>query len=235
MSINLQGMSRFWWLTFGLFWSLAAHAETIYTHAGVPYTEIYPYSRPCTTSPAVECIDYTMSMSLNGYFATTLPLRPNLDSADVSAQVIRYEFTDGIYRYSSADIDSRVHMFLVSTDAQGNINAAFVFIEKWLTGARPHSVEDRYAYMVISRFANQAYSNHQCTLVDVSPSGASDSCEIGAIDSAMSRSVGPVGTWVAATQFPQVPALFNGALWLLVSCLAVVGLYQAKALRRTFR
>jgi hypothetical protein len=166
-------------------------------------------------------------MSISGSFTLASPLPPNFTAADITSQVIAYSFTDGVNTIANTDPNARPYYFYVATDARGNINVAFIIVEKWQSGSSPHIVGDRHAVIYLNGpDINQAFNNVPCSRV-----GMSDLCLLyQPPDLSSSYAYSTAGSWsVGPNGLPTtpVPPSFILALIGLVS----IGLYQFRRLR----
>ena len=163
-----------------------------YTYTGSPFTQFENFSLPCAAGP---CANFPAGSMLRGWFTTASPLPAFQPSFDIHASVTGFSFTDGINTYTSADPNTRIHTFDVSTDAGGNIASAQIQLSAWKSGSSPHVISDRVSYMTVSSaFAtDQAFHDYRCASV-----GAADSpdlCLGAQLDSSASNASGPYGNW----------------------------------------
>jgi hypothetical protein len=91
---------------------------TTYTLPATNYTVVANFTS-CTTG---SCANFTTSMAPSGSFTTAAPLASNLANQNVAAQVTSFTFTDGITTYNSSDATVRVYLFMVTTNASGNLS-----------------------------------------------------------------------------------------------------------------
>jgi hypothetical protein len=189
-----------------------------YVFTGEAYDTLLNYTS-CTTAPSL-CTNFPPTARVRLTFSTSMPLNPNLAGDDITALVAAYELTDGINTYSSTDPDSRVYAPIsVATDGNGQVTDIYLVVQRWLTGASPHTAADRFSYVILSAGTGAARNNLGCHTVGISPGGTPDACLITSADSSESRGVfSTPGVWSMVSL--SIPTLSPIALLLLASGIA---------------
>ena len=210
--------------------SFAASAANTYTYVGPNYDATIPFAGPCPAGS--NCANFTLAMNLDGQFSGAGRLPANLPGVDITANLTSFTFNDGLTTYSSADPQVRVYQFLVSTDANGNITAVNILIERFQAGgAGPHAPGDRFDFFqIVGAGTPTALHNFVCTAVGVSPGGTPDSCT-GAVNDAgsSSASAAAAGAFaLAAAAGPGIPTLGEYALLLLAALMGIAGVYGVR-------
>jgi hypothetical protein len=150
-----------------------------------------------------------------------------LSGKDVHASVTSYSFNDGINSYSSGDPNTRFSIFIISTDAAGNIiaGASEVQIQLWQSGSSPHtgggrmSIFDACSGDCGGQGGDNVGNNFICTSVQVSGGGGGnidpDTCAGGSGDlstSAAKVKASSIGTWsIAVPPNVSIGPGFTGA------------------------
>ena len=118
----------------------------------------------------------------------------------------------------------RIGRFEVTTNASGALTSANILVEKWLTGATPHTTADYFSWFFINGSSvAQLYNNARCNGVGTTPYGVTDFCLVASLGTQSSAAQGATvsysggGAPVAAT---PVPTLNEYALMLLASLMA---------------
>lgn len=204
-----------------LFASFAASAAATYTFTGANYDTTAPFTAPCATG---NCANFSLSMKTSGTFSGPTRLAPNLPGVDITAALTSFSFSDGVTTYSSTDPQVRVYQFIVTTDANSNITAVAILVERFQTGGAAHVVGDRFDFINITGTGQvAAQHNFICTGVGVSPGGTADSC-IAAAGDASSSNASSAGAGVFAFgALAAVPTLGEYALLLLAAMMGIVG------------
>lgn len=150
------------------------HAQSV-TYSGISgsYISVSDFSS-CTTPP---CKNFNVGMATTGSFTTSAPLPANASGFSAASLLQSYNFSDGITTYSSADTDSRIQRFFVSTDAQGQIIDSQLVFQRWLTGDEPHGSTDKLAYLLV-RNTGQAFFGLSCMGTETSLAGSADTCSL---------------------------------------------------------
>ncbi|KQM80041.1 IPTL-CTERM sorting domain-containing protein [Xylophilus sp. Leaf220] len=211
--------------------STAAHAVT-YNAASSAYNSTGPF----TVCDGGTCQNYSTAMQITGFFETAAPLPANLNNAGISGLVTNYSFNDGIEAYQAVSLNTRKFQFSATTNGSGVLTQANIFVEKWLSGAAPHAVNDRLAYLLMTTGASQATRNERCTTIGTSPAGAPDSCTGFAGASGRSTATGSGVNFVAAAApaaggVASIPTVTEWGLILMSAALALIGLATLR--RRT--
>jgi hypothetical protein len=191
-----------------------------YVFTGAAYDTVLDYTS-CTTAPSL-CANFPPTASVRLTFSTSIPLDPNLAGDDITALVTAYELTDGINTYSSTDPDSRVYVpFSVATDGNGQVTDINLLVQRWLTGASPHTDADRFSYVFLVGGTGVARNNLGCHTVAISPGGTPDACTVSSTDSSESRGIfSTPGVWSMVSASVSIPTLSPIALLLLASGIA---------------
>jgi hypothetical protein len=186
-----------------------------YIFTGSVYDTVLNYTS-CTTAPSL-CTNFPPTARVRLTFSTSIPLNPNLAGDDITALVTAYVLTDGVNTYSSTDPDSRVYVpFSVTTDGNGQVTDIYLVVQRWLTGASPHTAADRFSYVILIGGTGAARNNLGCNTVGISPSGTPDVCLVTSADSSESRGVfSTPGVWSMVSA--SIPTLSPIALLLLAS------------------
>jgi hypothetical protein len=194
-------MTRLLLLVAGICFAPGLWAAT-YTYTGSPFSQFTTFTTPCATGP---CADYPAGAMVTGWFTTASPLPPGLPVTGI--YVTSYSFSDGLNTYSSADPNSRVHSFMVGTDASGDIGAVHLAFSVWKTGSAPHAPGDRVSFMgTISGEVDAGLNNLRCDSVGLAY--VADTC-LGLIDNpSLSAASGPHGVW-SSTVTPVVGLWWN--------------------------
>jgi hypothetical protein len=202
--------------------SFTASAAATYTFTGANYDVATPFTAPCATG---SCANFSLSMHASGTFSGPSRLAPNLPGVDITAALTGFSFTDGVTTYSSTDAKARVYQFIVTTDANGDITAVAILLERWQTAGAAHVAGDRFDFINITGTGQvQAQHNFVCTGVGVSPGGTADSCLAAAGDASSSTaSAAGVGAFAFGAANASVPTLGECALLLLAALMGIAG------------
>ena len=216
------------------FFGLATAQVSQYTVIAPPYTEVFDFTPPCPDGQM--CANFTPAMGHSGSFTVASPLAPNLAFQDISSLLTAYSFSDGINTYSSTDVNSRIYLFAVETDAQGQVTDAQIFLERWLTGTNgAHVPGDRFSIMALGLIG---YHNAICAEVAASPSNGTELCaELTNEDEALSAAgySGPSLAWSRASlsdQIVSVPTLSQWALLAMVFFMMLLVIAKNNGLRK---
>ncbi|MBD9391409.1 MULTISPECIES: IPTL-CTERM sorting domain-containing protein [unclassified Acidovorax] len=171
----------------------------------------------CGTPP---CQNFTAAMSTSGSFTTTAPLAANLASAQLGALVSAFSFSDGLTTYTHTDPNTRVWNFRVTTDASGAITGVNILIQRWISGAAPHNIGDRFSFFETSTTA--ARHNMFCSGIAVSTAGVADSCGFAGSDTSTSSAIPVSLVWSAAVAASSIPTLSEWALMAMAGWMAMV-------------
>ena len=185
---------------------------TTYTFASGNYTTVTNFTA-CATGP---CANYTTSMQTSGSFTTAAPLAANLANQNIFAQVTSFSLSDGIVTYSSADPNSRVYSFVVSTNAAGQITSSQIVLEEWQS--TPHTPPSRVAILELIASTASAFNNTACTADTTSPAGVADTCTAAIVDASGSSAQSTVLT----SNIPNVPTVGEWGLVCLAGCMLVL-------------
>jgi len=167
--------------------------------------------------------------------ANTLP--PNLVDQHVYGSVTSYSFTNGLNTISSSDPNSRMGLFVVSTDMHGDVIATQLFLTRWYSPGRPHAFGDPASGIIIWVGSDVVYNNATCSSIDAY-AGVTDVCVSiggGPAQGTSSASTNVPGTWSSVTSGPTTAAIPTLSWWNLailaglVSALAWIPLRWAKA------
>ena len=198
----------------------SANAATYTVSPSGNYTSKTDFTAPCA---AGTCANFSLAMNVSGTFNVPT-LAANLVNSDIGATLTSFSFSDGINTYSSADPAVRIGRFEVTTNASGALTSANILVEKWLTGATPHTTADYFSWFFINGSSVvQLYNNARCSGVGTTPYGVTDFCFVASTGTQSSAAQGATvsysggGTPVAAT---PVPTLSEYALMLLASLMA---------------
>lgn len=198
----------------------SAYAATYTVSPSGNYTSKADFTAPCA---AGTCANFSLAMNVSGTFNVPT-LAANLVNSEIGATLTSFSFNDGINTYSSADPAVRIGRFQVTTNASGALTSANILVEKWLTGATPHTTADYFSLFSISGSSvAQVYHNTRCAGLGTAPSGVTDFCVINSSGTQLSEAQGATvsysggGAPVAAT---PVPTLNEYALMLLASLMA---------------
>lgn len=173
MNLNPANLQRSLFMLVAFCFSPGLGAAT-YAYTGAPYTLVVNFTSPCGAGP---CGDYVVGERVTGQFTTAVPLGSNLVNQNVFPSLTSYSFSDGLVTYSSANPNSRVDNFVVSTDAIGRIVAFDVVVMLWQTGSSPHVAGDRVARFILSSpGVDDTQNNAPCVAVVTAPSGVPDAC-----------------------------------------------------------
>jgi hypothetical protein len=184
-----------------------------YTYTGATYTTVGDYSS-CAIGP---CANYSSAMRVSGSFTTATPLAANLADADVTGQVSSFTFSDGINTLASTDASVRKFYIYATTDGAGQLTAATVSLQRWLSGSSPHSTGDRVSWVLIWSGGVTGYHNYPCSTVATSPGGTADSCTVAFADASSSDSGAGTGDWLSQAAVPTL------SQWGLVALAALLG------------
>jgi hypothetical protein len=191
-----------------------------YVFTGEAYDTLLNYTS-CTTAPSL-CTNFPPTARVRLTFSTSTPLNPNLAGDDITSLVTAYVLTDGVNTYSSTDPDTRVHIpFSVTTDANGQVTDINLSVQRWLTGASPHTAADRFSYVLLIGVTGVARNNLGCHTVGITPEGTPDCCLLSTADSSESRGVfSTPGVWSMVSH--SIPTLSPIALLFLALGIAAV-------------
>ncbi|MEJ2621488.1 MAG: IPTL-CTERM sorting domain-containing protein [Candidatus Thiodiazotropha sp.] len=104
--------------------------------------------------------------------------------------------------------------FSVATDGNGQVTDIHLVVQRWLTGASPHTDADRFSYVFLIGGTGAARNNLGCHTVGISPGGTPDTCLVTSADSSESRGVfSTPGVWSMVSV--SIPTLSPIALLLL--------------------
>jgi hypothetical protein len=117
----------------------AGASAATYGFTAPTYNAFYDFPGPCTEAP---CANFTAAMQVQGSFSTAANLAANLAGAEITPLVTGYSFSDGLTAYGSADPQSRLVRFFVSTDATGAITMFDIEVQRWRSPG-PHAGNDR--------------------------------------------------------------------------------------------
>jgi hypothetical protein len=209
-----------------LLFAPVVEAET-YNYTGTTYTNITNHS----TSALGSVGNYLNTMRVTGTLTTTGPLAANLASANVTAQITAYSFSDGLATFANSDSNTRLfNNFIVSTDAAGHITALEVAITRWQSGGAPHAISNRMEWILISSGQTNVYHNERCDAIGISSVGVADTCTSDTADSNSSSAAAiGAGTWVGpvvggGSGVAAVPTLSEWGMLVLVSLMAMLGI-----------
>lgn len=185
-----------WLLAAALVLANGASIAATYTFTGRLYDVTGDFLGPCAIP---SCANFTTAMRVQGQFSTAADLPANLASADISALLTGYSFSDGLTAYSNADAQLRLYEMSVSTDAAGNITAFEANMQRWRAPGGAHAAGDRLDSIYIGPGGESVRYNAPCGAVGVSPHNATaDLCTGAGFDANTSQAV---------TLTPTLPAL----------------------------
>jgi hypothetical protein len=196
--------------------------STTHRYYGAAYTTVNNYTT-CSSGP---CANFSTAMNVSGSFTTATALAASLTNANVASQVTSYSFSDGINTYSSANANTRIYRFNVSTNSAGQVSSTSILLELWLTGTSPHSTNDRFSYVSISTASSFGNHNNCCSEVGVSLAGVADACTGVASDASTSSASSMGGEWFSGADVPVLSA------WGLLALAALLGGYALARLGR---
>lgn len=213
----------------GLSFASAAQGSVDYVLTGSPYSSTTDFTAPCSGG---SCANFPAGARLGGRFTVPDRLPANAVNLNVYPLVTSFSFSDGINVYASGDAAVRVIQMTFSTNANGEIVAGFLALERWLTGTAPHGVGDRRSGFGFGSNEGDPVGsggvghNEYCAVVGVAPSsGVADTCLFIELNDADSSAEGS-GVWSIALPGVPVPTLAHAALALLAFLLAAIGLRQ---------
>ena len=137
------------------------HAATLYRLiGGVAAPRAADFQPPCQSG---RCINYRSDTVVTGWFTTREPLPANLDRVDIYPRLVAYTFADGVNLHASANPESRVQSFVVSTSASARVSVERLWLVTWTSGTRPHTAGDRLSSLTLSGGYAVAQNNDACT------------------------------------------------------------------------
>lgn len=181
-----------------------AMADAVYTYTGPVYTVVSPF----TVCGPRTCADYS-GKQITGSVTTHLPVQPNTTAMLLPADIASFSFSDGVFNYASGDADLRFDGLSLTTDAQGHVTGGVLLIEKWLSGATPHSVTDIFRYMSFGAgIDTNVMNNAQPTSVSAAdaPIGFTNLAET----SSGYAPAALTGSWTSTLPAPSVAAMTPG-------------------------
>lgn len=232
--------------------ALDAHAATLYMLiGGVAAPRATDFQPPCQSG---RCINYRSDNVVTGWFTTREPLPANLNRVDIYPRMIAYAFADGVSFHASANPESRVQSFVVSTSASGRVSVDRLWLVTWTSGTRPHAPGDRLNSLTLSGGYAVAQNNDACSGVssrtgfgvetgiddacalikpDTSSSVAqTDGCFMGGVPNCSAAPVSWTHESVAIGPAMPIPASSPMSLAILALGLGVAGSSLLRARRR---
>ena len=213
-----------------------AHAATLYVLiGGVAAPRAADFQPPCQSG---RCTNYRSDNVVTGWFTTREPLPANLNRVDIYPRLLAYAFADGVNLHTSANPESRVQSFVVSTSASGRVSVERLWLITWTSGTRPHTPGDRLNSLTLSGGYAVAQNNDACNGVSsrsgfgvetgiddacalVKPDGSSsvaqtDNCFIGGVPNCSAATVSWTQQSLAIGPAMAIPALSPLSMVLLV-------------------
>lgn len=183
-----------------------AMADAVYTYTGPVYTVVSTFTA-CGPRP---CANYT-GKRITGFITTRLPVQPNSTTTLLSGDIVTFSFSDGVFTYASGDPDVRLDGFSLTTDAQGQVTGGGGIIEKWLSGAAPHSAGNIYRYMSFSAGAvdSNVANNVAAVAVSADDIPVSGHSTLAESSSGYAPAV-QTGSWASTLPAPSVAAMIPG-------------------------
>lgn len=209
------------------FFSAGVKAATYNVTSTGNYTTTSNFTAPCAVG---TCANYTSAMNVSGTFDVPT-LAPNLTNSNIATTVTAFSFNDGVNTYASTDPNVRKYQFVVTTNASGVLTSARVLVEKWLTGARPHTAADYFSFVLINGASvNLVVNNTKCSIIGIGGDGDVDACISNGGGTQQGTAEGAtvaysVGAPPAAA---SIPTLNEYALLLLASLVAGFGTWQLR-------
>ncbi|MFC5346301.1 IPTL-CTERM sorting domain-containing protein [Brevundimonas staleyi] len=199
----------------------AAAQTTSYTFRGGPFTAI-TNSTTCTVG---ECGTYTGAHRATATLTFAAPLAPNLPTADRSADVTAFTFSDGVRTTTGPGALGSMQAVLFGTDAAGLPINFLVVLER--TPGPPYAVGDptdpnsRLSIVALAPNQSQGVTNAECSTRAPTAAGSSPgNCSIAATDSGSSTAIAMTPTIVTLGVPVAVPTMTEWAMILLALLLA---------------